>query len=209
MKPENKTKQKRHRIAAVIAILTFIIFSCLSIHTLHPCWAIFILLSAASGFITTQFISCAICFFKLKNLKPPRKNLLPNTLIRKIKRKILSFSFSIGFFTFWLMMIFFLQPDSDGVREPLQFTGIFFWIIINSALSLVIYVLLANLYTSITKINFVQNPRNHNHLASLNDFQENTFHTQHHKNNAWEEWDRDPMNPASSEYQSTYRHWDH
>ncbi len=220
MKPEHKTqqkikslkdlkKQKRYRIAIVTAILNFIFFSGLSIHTLHPYWTVYILLSAASGFITIQLISCTISFLKLKNLKPSRKNLIPNDLIKKIKKKILLVSFSIGFFTFWLMFIFFLQPDPDGARETLQFGDIVFGIIMNSALSLVIYILLAHLYTWVTKINFVQNQKNHNHLASLNDFQENTFNTQHHQNNIWEDWDRDLMNPASSEYQSTYRHWDH
>lgn len=202
-------EKKRYWIVTIPIIFIFTIFSFLSLHgTLQPYWILFVLLSISSGISVYLLTQCVTYFFKLKNKHFFRKKLIPYSLIKKTKKKIILFSFSIGFCIFWFMFLLFLQPSADGTHETLQLSDLIGGIIMNIAFSLVIYLLLIHLFTWVTGTDLIQNKKPHNNLSSLEDFQEHTFHS-HHNKNSWNDWDHDPMNPASPEYQSTYRHWSH
>jgi len=108
------------------------------------------------------------------------------------------------------MFLLFLQPSADGTHETLQFSDIIGRIVMNTVFSLVIYLLLIHFFSWLTEADLIQNKKPHHHLTVLGDSQDHTFNSHHHKHtNIWEDWDHDPMNPASPEYQSTYRRWNH
>ncbi len=227
MKPENRKEQnrtnpfwlnsqkKRYWIIVATAMFIFTVLSGLSIHgNLQPYWVIFILLSISTGisiYLLDQTIFW-ITSLKLKNKSKLRTQIAspPSYLTKKINKLLMSFSFSVGFLIFWLMFLFFLQPYPDGTKETLRLSDIIGGIVMNIGFSLVIYILVINFFTWITGINFYPRKTFHNNLSSLSDFQENSSNSLTDKTRTtWEDWDHDPMNPASPEYQSTYKHWDH
>lgn len=166
--------------------------------------------------LLTQFLSWLIFLLTCKKNKIKANKFLINNSLKKTRLALVKFSISTGFSLFCLYLFLPEQPNADGTFPSIDIgdtVGVFAF---SGFMAFCTFMLIGILLSQFCSITLFKNKSLHNSLSSIEDFQENNFSHRAHQNSdfysaeqAWKDWGHDPMNPASAEYQSTYRHWDH
>jgi hypothetical protein len=211
-------------IALIIALPNFIFVPFLlgKIFHVHQLTSL-LLVSIVMGWSTLLSQIVSLTMF----LHPKTKD-LTNTVIKKdgrlesfllnfwknLKRRVRIFSIMSGSFLFWIFIVLWQQPEDDGSSRIIGWgdvIGVLFFCFFLSALTFKLSNMIINYFLKF-KLNF-----KHNTLSSLEDFQEHqtsfnpssNIETNNSVDKVWHNWDHDPMNPASAEYQSTFHRWNH
>lgn len=213
--------KKRRVMAGITSVLIFGGLSLLSAQGLvQTHWFIFFLFSLASG--------CWLLFFSrliswLVFLRPRVKNLplkkqnnqtYPvSNAFKKTQQMIITLSGVTGCLLF---SIFLLAQSDTGDAKALTFGNIILLIALCAFLSLMAFVLILAFIEFILRIapfprrsrrysSNLQTPLGDNHPF----ISSQKFETDEHPlaSTLRKNWEHDPMNPASPEYQLTYRYW--
>lgn len=220
-----KRQKKYWLIALIIAVPNFMIAPFFLSKIFHIHWLIsllFIPLLGSWSTLFSQIISSTLFLSEKIKYFPHivmKKNPPYDFLIRfwkALKRKIMAFSVMSGALLFWIFLVLWQKPNNDGTSKTIlvdDVIGVFFFCFFLSALTFKISKLITDRFLKIERY-----PK-HNDLSSWEDFEEvrstsnkvspdekNEFHS---INKILCHWDHDPMNPASAEYQSTFRRWNH
>lgn len=218
----NVRLQKRRVIAGIISILIFgglLLLSVQGFLKIH--WFTFLLLSIASG--------CWLLFFSrllswLFFLRPHLKNKFITSKTeypisngaKKMKQALINWTVSTGVLLFCFFIFLAQQPNHDGTMPSWGWSDSIGSFVFFTFISIFLFVFSTGVINWFLKTCLFKKTKSYNPLSSLDDFQENYPHTSktqwqepHSPTKIWENWNHDPMNPASAEYQSTYRHWNH
>lgn len=218
---------KNQRLTALIAgILVFGFLSFLSAGTLiETHWFTFILFSIVSGcwFMLLGRLVLWIHFLRphVKNRNRPQKTLKTYPIgnaLKKTKQAIFVFCAMTSF----LLLNFFISLIQQfNTHSPVYFfswSNWFMQIPLSLFLGLMTFVIIVNFTSLVLRMNiFNSSPRNKssNSLEYLSEYTSLPHHQKFSENEhnlakeMQENWDHDPINPASAEYQSTYRRWFH
>lgn len=216
--------KKRRMMAFITGILVFGILSLLSGQgILQTHWLTFLLLSAALGSSTLAFSRlCSWLFFlrlRLKNLsKQKMKAILILDIIKATRHALFIFCANMAVLIFSFFILIGQQPDADGTANTITFGNFIAFMALGPFLALMIFIVIGSFSAFVLRINLF--PPSLNRPSDHSDF---TFRDNHPLIDqpegsepdidfivqAQKNWDRDPMNPASPEYQSTYRRWWH
>lgn len=182
-------------------------------------WFNFLLFSVSIGcwmMLLTQFLSWLFFLLVCKKNKMKVNKPLINNSVKKSRLALMKFSISTGFALFCLYLFLPEQPNADGTIPPTDIGNMVGVFAFSCFVAFCTFMLIGILLSQFCSITLFKNKSPRNSLSSIEDFQEHNFSHHNHQNSgfysaeqAWKDWDHDPMNPASAEYQSTYRHWDH
>lgn len=210
-------------IALIISLPAFILIPFILAQFFQVHWFTSLLLIVIVGCWSTllgQIISLTVFLHsEIKNLSEHviRNNSVINFLgifWKNLKRKTILFSLMNGSFIFWIFLLLWQQEDGETLSIGLDdIIGVIFSCSFISAFSFIISNFIIKYFLKI------KSNSQHNALSSLEDFQEfqSSFHKSsltephqfHSTDKVWNNWDHDPMNPASAEHQSTYQRWNH
>ena len=216
---------KKQFLTAVIAgVLVLGFLSFLSAGTLiETHWFTFILFSIVSGcwFMLLGRLMLWIYFLRphLKNrnrLKRHLKYPLSNAL-KKTKQTILVFCAMTSFLLFNFFIFLIQQFHSNNPLNFFSWKNLIMLIPLSFFLGLAAFLVISASMTFFLRITLYKRFTYHRSLDPLEDWAEYTIFqssqiTEPEYNLAKEmreAWDHDPINPASAEYQSTYRRWHH
>jgi MFS family permease len=218
--------KKRRMIAFITSILVFGFLSFFSGQgLLQTHWFTFILLSIASG-CWILFLSRLISWLlflrpRLKNKMKKIKNtetVLISKALKKSQQSLIIFSSATGFLLFSIFILLKQQPYDDGTMYVIAFSDVILLIGLSAFLSLMAFIIITGFIGFILRITLFQNSSRHHSSDSLNYLGENHPFPYRQRfeedepdlaSQLRENWDHDPMNPASAEYQSTYHPWHH
>jgi hypothetical protein len=210
-------------IVLIMSLPTFILIPFILAQFFQVHWFTSLLLIVIAGCWSTllgQIISLTVFLHgEIKNLTEhvTRNDSVINFLEifwKNLKRKTIIFSLMSGSFIFWIFLLLW-QPE-DGETLSIGFDDIIGVIFAFSFISAFAFKISNFIIKYFLKI---QSNSQHNALSSLEDFQEfqsssnksslNEPPQFHSTDKVWNNWDHDPMNPASAEHQSTYQRWNH
>lgn len=207
-------------IALAVAFFIFGLLSYFSIQRiLQTHWFNFLLFSISLGFWTmflTKFL-CWLIFLCICKKNKTKNNMgLINNSLKKSRLVLIQFSFSTGVLLFILFWFLSQQPNEDGTFPSVDFGDILGVFAFSFFIAFCTFMLTATVLSQFLSITLFKKRSPHNSLSTVNDFEENNFSFNpsekpqfYSAEKNWENWDHDPMNPASAEYQSTYRDWNH
>ena len=217
---------KNQRLTALIAgILVFGFLSFLSAGTLiETHWFTFIVFSIVSGcwFMLLGRLALWIHFLRphVKNRNRPQKILKTYPIgnaLKKIKQAIFIFCAMTSFLSFNFFVFLVQQFHSNNPVYFFSWGNLIMLIPFSFFIGLAAFLLISTFITFFLRIILFKNSTYRRPLDPLEEWAEYTaFQNSRIREPEYnlpkemqEAWDHDPINPASAEYQSTYRRWHH
>lgn len=220
---ERLKKQRLTALIAGILIFGFLsIFSAGSLIETH--WFTFILLSIVLGcwFMLLGRLVLWIHFLqpyvKNRNQCSGLKTYPLSNALKETKKTVLIFCVMTSFLVLNFFIFLIQQFHNHGSIYFFSWSNFFILMLLSIFLGIMTFVIIVSFVSLVLRMHlFNRSPRHKslNPLEYLSEYSPLPYHQKFSENEPdfakkmRESWDHDPINPASPEYQSTYRRWFH
>lgn len=203
--------KKRRPVAFIISILIFgILFYLSGVGILQTHWLTFLLLSIVIGIWLSFFNQLFSYLFFL------RQFLIPDAL-KNARRTFSIFCANTAVLIFMVSTAITQQSHVGETISIITFSDIMLFIALSFFITLSIFIVISAFSTIILHVELLPKSKQRCSADSVQVFGDNHpifTHTKIHEHDvdfadqARKNWERDAMNPASPEYQCTYRRWE-
>lgn len=217
--------KKQHWTALIAGVLVLGLLSFLSLGALIEIhWLTFIVFSTVSGcwFMGLGRLVLWLHFLwlhsKSRNRTPQILKYPPSSqVLKKTKQALFIFCGMTSLLAFNLFIVITQQFHTHSPVYFFSWSNLFMQMYFSLFLSIAPFVIVNFIASALHVKLFNRSPRypSSNSLEYLSEYTPLTHHTKFSENEPdfakrmRESWNHDPINPASSEYQSTYRRWFH